>query len=120
MDLAEQVAASTTTKVDEPYSLRSEEKRQEARGKKKRKAPRQGRRGRFTTADKIAQAERSENVIPEGLAKSDCHLSHTRPVWRLENGRAVLVAYHIYRGPVQLRNESSRCSFGMSISAWAT
>jgi hypothetical protein len=26
-------------------------------------------------------------------------LSHTRPVWRLENGQAVLVAYEIYRGP---------------------
>jgi len=29
----------------------------------------------------------------------DCKLSHTRPVWRLENGQAVLVAYEIYRGP---------------------
>ena len=118
-DLEKQVAASTTTKVDEPYSLRSEEKRQEARGKKKRKAPRKGRRGRFTTADKIAQAERSENVLPEGLAKSDCQLSHTRPVWRLENGRAVLVAYHIYRGPKnhygKIPDVLGRSEFGLEI-----
>ena len=33
------------------------------------------------------------------MAKKDCKLSHTRPVWRLENGQAVLVAYEIYRGP---------------------
>ena len=33
------------------------------------------------------------------MVKNECHLSHTRPVWRLESGRAVLVAYHIYRGP---------------------
>ena len=25
--------------------------------------------------------------------------THTRPVWRLEQGRAALVAYEIYRGP---------------------
>jgi transposase len=99
VDLEKQVAASATTKVDEPFSLRAEEKRQEARGKKKRKAPRKGRRGRLSTADKIAKAEREVDVLPDGLSKSDCQLSHTRPVWRLENGRAVLVAYHIYRGP---------------------
>jgi transposase len=97
-DLEKQVAGSTT-KVDEPYSLRAEEKRQEARGKKKRKAQRAGRRGRLTTADKIAKAERSEDVLPDGLTQNECRLSHTRPVWRLENNRAVLVAYRIYRGP---------------------
>jgi transposase len=97
--LEQQVGGSTSAKVDEPYSLRAEEKRQEARGKKKRKASRQGRRGRFTTADKIAQAERSEDIVPKGVDQRDCQLSHTRPVWRLENGRAVLIAYRIYRGP---------------------
>ena len=63
-DLEKQLANSTT-RVDEPFSLRAEEKRQEARGKKKRKAKRQGRRGRFTTAEKVAQAERSEDVVPD-------------------------------------------------------
>ena len=89
----------SSAKVDEPYSLRAEEKRQDARGKKKRKAQRPGRRGRLTTADKIANAEREVDVVPDGLTKNECQLSHTRPVWRLESGRAVLVAYHIYRGP---------------------
>src|SRR5215218_1032293 len=98
-ELEKQLAGSPTSTVDEPFSLRSEEKRQGARQKKKRKPPRQGRRGRFTTADKVARAEREEDVVPDGVGKSDCHLSHVRPVWRLENGRAVLVAYHIYRGP---------------------
>ena len=89
----------SSAKVDEPYSLRAEEKRQDARGKKKRKAQHLGRRGRLTTADKIANAEREVDVVPDGLTKNECQLSHTRPVWRLESGRAVLVAYHIYRGP---------------------
>ena len=91
--------SAPTPKIDEPFSMRAEEKRQEARGKKKPKAQRKGRRGRFTTADKVAQAERSVDVVPDGLEKSECRLSHVRPVWRLEKGRAVLIAYQIYRGP---------------------
>jgi transposase len=90
---------SGPAKLDEPFSMRAEEKRQEARGKKRRKRKEKGRRGRVRTADKIAQAERTEDVYPVGVAPSDCWLSHTRPVWRLEKGRAVLVAYRIFRGP---------------------
>ena len=90
---------SGTTKIALPFSLREEEKRQNARGKKRRKRKAKGRRGRVRTADKIAQAERTEDVYPDDIPQGDCKLSHTRPVWRLENGRAVLVAYRIFRGP---------------------
>jgi len=118
-ELEKQVAGSPTLKVDQPFSLRSEEKRQDARGQKKRKPPRQGRRGRFTTADKVARAEREEDVVPDGVGKSDCSLSHTRPIWRLENGRAVLVAYHIYRGPNnrygKIPDVLGRSEFGLEI-----
>jgi len=99
-DLEKQLAGTSgTTKIDQPFSMREEEKRQEARGKKRRKRKVKGRRGRVRTADKIAQAERTEDVYPDGIPPSDCSLSHTRPVWRLENGRAMLVAYRVYRGP---------------------
>src|SRR3954451_23233650 len=90
---------STTAKVEEPFSMRAEEKRQEAKGKKRRRRKDKGRRGRVRTADKIAQAHRTAEVYPDGVDPSDCWLSHTRPVWRLEQGRAVLVAYRVYRGP---------------------
>jgi transposase len=90
---------SGPAKLDQPFSMRAEEKRQEARGKKRRKRKDKGRRGRVRTADKVAQAERTEEVYPDGLDPSACWLSHTRPVWRLEQGRAVLVAYRVYRGP---------------------
>ena len=71
--------------------MRAEEKRQQARRKNnKLKLSRKGRRGRLTTADKLKLAERTEKCFPEGVPEQDCHLSHTRPVWRLENGRAVL------------------------------
>ena len=46
-------------------------------------------------------------------------MSHVRPVWRLENGRAVLVAYQIYRGPGnrygQIPGVLGRSEFGLEI-----
>jgi hypothetical protein len=106
-------------KLDEPFSVRAEEKRQEERRKKRRAKKRKNKSGRVRTQDKIAQAERTEQVFPNDVPKSECHLSHTRPVWRLENGRAVLVAYEIYRGP---RNQYGvipgvlgRSEFGLEI-----
>jgi transposase len=118
-ELEKQLAGSTPAKIDEPFSVRAEEKRQEARGQKKRKAKPNGRRGRITSADKVAQAERAEDVVPDGVPKSDCQRSHTRPVWRLEGGRAVLVAYHIYRGPNnqygKIPGVLGRSEFGLEI-----
>jgi hypothetical protein len=115
----EQKLGGSTSKVDEPFSVREEEKRQEARGKKRRKRNRPARRGRITTADKIAQAVRTENAFPAGVPKRDCKLSHTRPVWRLENGQAVLVAYQIYRGPKnqfgKIPGVMGRSEFGIEI-----
>jgi transposase len=99
-ELEKHSGGPTPAKLEQPFSVRAEEQRQQARGKhKKRKKKNKRRRGRGTSAEKIAQAQRHEEVLPEGLAKTDCRESHVRPVWRLENGRAVLVAYHIYRGP---------------------
>src|ERR1700737_2641470 len=90
-ELEMKLGGAATAQLAEPFSLRAEEQRQEARGKKKRKHQRKGRRGRLNSNDKIAQAERTEPVFPEGVAPEACHLSHVRPVWRLGNGRAVLI-----------------------------
>jgi transposase len=98
-ELEKHPPGSPTPKVDEAFSLRAEEKRQEARGRKTPKAKRKRRRGRVRTADKVARAERTQDVVPDGLDKGACQRSHVRPVWRLEKGRAVLIAYHVYRGP---------------------
>jgi hypothetical protein len=118
-ELEKQLGGSSTSKLDEPFSMRAEQKRQEARGKTKRQAKRNGRRGRFTTADKVAQAERSVEVFPDGVEQSQCQGSHVRPVWRLENGRAVLIAYHIFRGPKnhygKIPGVLGRSEFGMDI-----
>jgi hypothetical protein len=118
--LNKQLGNTPTAKVDQPFSTRAEEKRQEARGKKKKRQPKaKKRRGRVSTAEKIEQAERTEDVFPDGVDKSDCQLSHTRPVWRLENGRSVLIAYRIYRGPKnhygKIPGVLGRSEFGLEI-----
>jgi transposase len=118
-ELEKKLGASPTVKVDEPFSLRAEEKRQEARGKKKPKKKPKGRRGRLNTADKIKLAERTETVYPQNVPPENCQLSHTRPVWRLENGRAALIAYQIYRGPNnqygKIPGVIGRSEFGLEI-----
>jgi hypothetical protein len=116
---AEQRAGAERAKFAEPFSLRAEEKRQESRGKKKRQRKRPLRCGRVTTAEKLKLAQRTEKVFPAGVAEADCQLSHTRPVWRLEEGRAVLIAYEIYRGPKNQYGKISgvlgRSEFGLEI-----
>ena len=87
--------------------------------RRRRKDKPKGRRGRVCTNDKIAQAERTEAVFPEGVPPDACRLSHVRPVWRLENGRAVLIAYEIYRGPNnrygKIPGVLGRSEFGLEI-----
>ncbi|MCH5375907.1 MAG: transposase, partial [Planctomycetes bacterium] len=105
-----------TQRLDEEYSLKAEEKRSRRKRKRKQKSKRRGRRA---TAEKLAKAERSEIVLPEGFSQEDCTLHRSRPVWRIEHGRAVLVAYHIYRGPggelPPLPGLLSRCEYGLEI-----
>lgn len=98
-------AKNPTPRVDEPYSVKAEELRKRKAELAKLNGKRNGAknssktlpRGRVTTADKVALAERTELIYPADVATEDCQLSHTRVAWRLENGRAVLVAYAIYR-----------------------
>jgi hypothetical protein len=120
-ELEKKLGGCGTAKVDEAFSMRAEEKRQEARGKKKAKKKKKGRKGRFKSAAKIALAERTEPIYPEGVDQGQCKLSHVRPVWRLEDRRAVLIAYAIYRGPKnaygKIPGVLGRSEFGMEIAA---
>jgi transposase len=55
-ELKKQLAAiSGPAKVDEPFSMRAEEKRQEARGKKRRKRKDKGRRGRIALLNPLVR-----------------------------------------------------------------
>jgi transposase len=118
-ELERKAGGSATAKVDEPYSMRAEEQRQQRRAGAKRKRNRKQRKGRTKTADKVARAARVEKVFPRGVTEESCWLSHTRPVWRLENGQAVFVAYKVYRGPNnqygQVPGVLGRSEFGIEI-----
>ena len=118
-ELEKRIGGGRTPKLDEPYSMKAEEKRQAARGKAQKKKRKPRRKGRLATADKLAMAQREENVFPEGLDPRQCKFSHSRPMWRLENGRAVLVAYHVFRGGKnrfgKIPGALGRCEFGVEI-----
>jgi transposase len=116
-ELERKLGGPPTTKVDEAYSMRAEERRKKKDARKKRKQ--KGRGGRLKSKDKIALAERTEAVYPDGSSPSECYLSHTRPVWRLENHRAVLIAYQIYRNSAgkygRIPGVLGRSEFGLEI-----
>jgi hypothetical protein len=96
-ELQTRVGKNPTERLGDAYSERAEADRQaKAQGKPKPKN-KPKRQGRITTAEKIAKAARTEQVYPDDCPPDDCNLSHTRVAWRLEDGRAVLVAYEIYR-----------------------
>jgi hypothetical protein len=118
-ELERKLGPQATNRVEGAFSVAAEEKRQEARGKVKRKRNRPARRGRIATAEKLRHAERIEKCYPAGVPESDCWLSHTRPVWRLEDGRATLVAYEIYRAPNgqygKIPGVLGRSEFGLEI-----
>ena len=107
-------------KDQQAYSLDAEAKRQAKRGPNKNKKV-VTRRGRLKTRDKIALAQRTEKIYPEGVPPEQCRLSHTRVLWRLELGQAVLIAYDIYRGPNkqygQIPGSLGRSEFGLEIVA---
>lgn len=119
-ELQKKLGGSAATKLTEPFSVKAEEQRQEARGRKaKKKKNKPRRRGRISTAEKLALAEQQESVYPEGVDRQQCKFSHSRPVWRLIDGRAVLVAYDVYRGPRneygQIPGTLGRSEFGLEI-----
>lgn len=111
-----------TERLDQAYSLKAEEQRQaaaQADGKKKRKKQKSARRGRVTTEEKLSLAQRIEAILPKGLAREECRLLRRRPVWRIIDGRAVLVEYDIYQGPQgqvpKIPGVLPRCEYGLEI-----
>ena len=109
---------SPDTRLEQEYSLKAEEQRQNKQSGKRRKQKSE-RGGRRTTQEKLDEADRIQIVCPDGFDVEQCKLHRQRPVWRIEEGRAVLVAYHIYRGPggelPDVPGLLPRCEFGLEI-----
>jgi hypothetical protein len=107
-----------TTRLEEAYSLKAEEKRRAATSGKSRQQ-KSKRRGRISTAEKLAKATVEDDVWPSQFSREDCRWKYSRPVWRIIDGRAALVAYHIYAGPdgrvPQIPGVPKRGEFGTEI-----
>jgi len=104
--LADRDGQHPTQRLEDEYSLEAEDKRDAAKraGGQRRKKQKSSRRGRRTTEEKLAEeklaeAHRHEDVFPDDVPPDDCTLHLSRVVRRIENGQAVLVAYHVYHGP---------------------
>lgn len=102
--------------------MNAEEKRREEAqqsGKPKKKRQKSTRRGRISTAEKLAAANKEEDVWPAEYALQECTLRYSRVAWRIVDGRAVLIAYHIYAGPngrvPQIPGVPKRGEFGTEI-----
>jgi hypothetical protein len=101
------------TGAEARYSLEAEEKRRKGR-KKKKKSP-----GRRPTKLKFAEAETFEDVYPDNARPKDCEVVRERAVWRLKDGRAVLVGYRVFQGPdgvePRIPGVTPRCEYGIEI-----
>jgi len=119
--LKQQLACGgTTARLDQPFSVRAEEQRQKARRRQKPpKESKKQRRGRIANEEKIRRAEQTEDIYPQEVPKDQCQLSHVRVAWRLLEGRAVLVAYRVFRGPRKqygvIPGVVGRSEFGLEI-----
>jgi len=95
------------------YSLDAEQKRRRGRRRRK-KSP-----GRRPTELKFADADRTEDIYPDGMRHKDCQLVRERAVWRLEDGRAVRVGYRIFAAPggqePRIPGVTPRCEYGIEI-----
>ena len=92
---------SKSNRLDQPYSVSAFERAQELAAAKNGKKPKRSKSsttkpGRKLNQSKLQAAIRTEQVLPVGLPKDECFLSHTRPVWRLEENKAVIVAYEVW------------------------
>jgi len=104
---------STPAVSSKKYSVEAEEKRRRRR-KRKKKSP-----GRRPTELKFADAQRLQEVYPRRVPRAECRVVRERAVWRLEEGRAVLVGYRIYAGPdgcePKIPGVTPRCEYGLEI-----
>lgn len=96
------------------YSLDAEAKRRRGRKARRKKSP-----GRRPTEVKFADAQRTDDIYPDGAGHADCQLVRERAVWRLEDGKAVRVGYRIFAGPdgkePRIPGVTPRCEYGIEI-----
>jgi len=109
--------ASQTPLPSSRYSLEAEEQRRGNKRRRRRRIKKSP--GRRPNQVKFADAHPTEDVYPPNTPHDQCQLVRQRAVWRLADGRAVLVGYRVFRGPggpePRIPGVTSRCEYGMEI-----
>lgn len=94
------------------FSVEAEEQRR--RKRKRKRSP-----GRRPSRLKFAAAETIEEIRPPGVPREQQRLIRERAVWRLRDGRGVLVGYRIFDAPgcsvPAIPGVTPRCEFGIEI-----
>lgn len=105
--------ATAATGSNASYSVEAEIRR---RCRRKR---RQGSPGRRPTEMKFAEADRYQDVYPDGVGKGLCHVVRERAVWRVANGKAMRIGYRIFAGPdghePRIPGVTARCEYGIEV-----
>jgi transposase len=96
------------------FSVDAEEKRRRGRRRRKKKSP-----GRRPTEAKFAEVAEIRHAYPDGIDPENCQLVRERAVWRLEDGKAVLIGYRVFAGPGgnegRIPGVTPRCEYGIEI-----
>src|SRR5690606_21381787 len=91
----------------------AEEKRRRKKRKRKRSPGRRASRLKFEAAETI------EEIRPADVPLGQQRLVRQRAVWRLRDGRAVLVGYRLFAGPDNkppaIPGVTPRCEYGIEI-----
>jgi transposase len=105
--------ASKKPKFDENYSA--------GRNKNAKKKPKGKSTGRKPSDKKKNAASKSVNIYPDDSQPEQCERRRTQYAWRLIDGKAVYIAYHLF-APADAPNtplppgvRNSRCEFGIEI-----
>ena len=80
-ELKELRKKNPTQRLNDAYSVKAEEKRREGiqqSGKPKAKKQKSKRRGRISTAEKLAMATLEENIFPAGYSIKECTFRYSR------------------------------------------
>jgi transposase len=108
-----QANRSKTPRFSGEYSLRSQEK---PKRRHKKRSP-----GRRPKSRKLDQAERIEQVYPDGVPPQRCIFVRDRLAWRIEEGRAIQVRYRLHRDPhtgrmAELPEVLPRSEYGLEVA----
>lgn len=117
-ELIEKKAAAKSSKTPN-FSL--DRNKRNKRNKQEKNNKSTGKRGRKKQQTKLERVTEEHNVFPKGVDPKKCEHRRTQFAWRLIDGKAIYVAYHIHARsdakelplPSGLRN--SRSEFGIEI-----